>query len=514
WETSPLGYPNAPETDCSVGGGRRQTFEAGTAVWHPDHGTFTVHGLIAATWANAGAEQFGHPVTDETGCPDGRGRFNHFRAMHTPGNPESSIYWTPETGAHPVYGAIRDRWAGRGWERSSVGYPLEAEHDRAGLPGREQNFEHGRVTWTPETGAFFDPLALSAPIETGGLAALGGWIAVTVNGDGSTRWQGHAHDSGADGYDFGMSAVLRASSGRALAFAHSGHVGGTFTSGSRDHDWDQTVPPHPVVTANLGAFSDGQLETHLDYSSDIGSTLEGALEWLVKWGVGSALGPVGAVVFVGLEVGSLIATGSLVPGARLAGGILWMAGPANTLLAIAAEGVASLGSRTRELTQEEYDWADSRVFSGSLPPRDQIILTDTIGGGDRAFTFPRYDGKVTLNMGAGAFDDPRQGTPGALGQTFVHELVHAWQIRHMSMELSLLADAFASKVCEATGGNPYTYGPAGQPYAELNLEQQAQVVSDWFAGRAPAGTNQTGVPADVNSPYFRYITENIRTGAV
>ncbi|HWU05139.1 MAG TPA: hypothetical protein VN520_01800 [Streptomyces sp.] len=514
WENSPLKYPLAPETDCPTGGGRRQAFEAGTAVWHPAHGTFTTHGLIAATWTNTGSEQFGYPITDETGCPDGRGRYNHFRAMHTPGNPEASIYWTPETGAHPVYGAIRDRWARRGWETSSVGYPVEAEHDRAGLPGREQSFERGRVSWSPATGAFFDPLALSAPIRTGGLAALGGWVAVTVNGDGSTRWQGHAHNSGADGYDFGMSAVLRASSGRALAFAHSGRVGGTFTSGDRDHDWDRTAPPHPIVSANLAAFSDGQLETHLNYTSDIGSGLENAVEWLVKWGVGTALGPVGAVVFVGLEVGSLIATGSLVPGARLAGGILWMAGPANTLLAIAAEGVASLGSRTRELTQEEYDWADGQVFSGSLPARDRIVLTDTIGGGDRAFAFPRYDGKVTLNMGAGAFDDPRRQPGGAYGQTFVHELVHAWQIRHMPMELSLLADAFASKVCEATGGNPYTYGPAGPAYGELNLEQQAQVVSDWFAGRAPAGTNQTGTARDVNSPYFRYINENIRTGAV
>src|SRR5205823_951823 len=88
------------------------------------------------------------------------------------------------------------------------------------------------------------PFEFSTPIVTGGLAALGGWVTVTINPDGSVRWQGHAHDSGADGYDFGISAVVRSPSGRAVALAHSGHVGGTFTAGSRDHDWDVTQPPN------------------------------------------------------------------------------------------------------------------------------------------------------------------------------------------------------------------------------------------------------------------------------
>ena len=87
--------------------------------------------------------------------------------------------------------------------------------------------------------------------------------------------------------------------------------------------------------------------------------------WLLKFGTGTVLGPVvEAVPFVGVEIGSLVSTGSLIPGARLAGGILWMAGPANTLFAIAAEGIAAVGSRTRELTQEAYDWVNGRVFPG------------------------------------------------------------------------------------------------------------------------------------------------------
>jgi len=234
---------------------------------------------------------------------------------------------------------------------------------------------------------------------------------------------------------------------------------------------------------------------------------------------------VGAVVFVGVEAGSLLSTGSLVPGARLVEGILWMAGPENTLFALVAEGIASLGSRTREIEQEWYDWAngmmensdprkaDSQVFAGSLPPRDQLVLTDTIGGGDRAFTFPRYDGKTTLNMGPQAFDDPRNyklDNGKKWGEVFVHELVHACQIQH-SGQLSLFADALSNKLCEAGGGNPYAYGTPDQDYTDLNYEQQAQIVQDWFAGKATI-FGQTGVGKDPNSPYFHYLVDNVRVG--
>lgn len=364
--------------------------------------------------------------------------------------------------------------------------------------------------WTTFWGNFQHKF--NAQIVTGGLAALGGWVKVTVFADGGVRWQGHAHNSGLDGYHFGVSAVVATPSGRGVALARSGHVGGTIAAGSRDYDWDVTEF-NPLVAAAFDQYANGRLETNLEYSSDIGSAMEKAASWLIKFGVGTALGPfTGAIVFVGVELGSLISTGSLVPGARIIGNVLWMAGPNNTLFAIVAAGIAAVGSRTRELTQEEYDWANNEVFFGALPSRDRLVLTDTIGGGDRAFTFPRFDGKITLNMGPAAFADPRNYPGQARGQTFIHELVHACQIQHTNMDLALLADAFASKVCEATSGNPYAYGPAGPDYSSFNLEQQAQIVSDWFAGAVPPGSNQTGIPKDVNSPYFRYLSGNLRVG--
>ncbi len=43
------------------------------------------------------AGPLGLPLTDETGTPDGIGRFNHFQG--------GSIYWTPATGAAMVRGS-------------------------------------------------------------------------------------------------------------------------------------------------------------------------------------------------------------------------------------------------------------------------------------------------------------------------------------------------------------------------------------------------------------------------
>jgi hypothetical protein len=85
-------------------------------------GAFEVHGVVREKYLALGAEAsiLGYPRTDETGTPDGVGRFNHFQS--------GSIYWTPGTFAHEVHGLIRDRWASLGWERNpQLGYPITDE---------------------------------------------------------------------------------------------------------------------------------------------------------------------------------------------------------------------------------------------------------------------------------------------------------------------------------------------------------------------------------------------------
>jgi Repeat of unknown function (DUF346) len=354
------------------------------------------------------------------------------------------------------------------------------------------------------------PTVFRGMITSGGIAALGGFTQVLIYPDGTSRWSGSAQNSGIDAYDYGVTGWLTmAGGGRAIAWTHSGHV-----SPNSHNDWDIVNPAQPLIQSRYQDLSDGTFQSFTGYSSSIGSTIDSLLGDLAKWFVGNDV-VMGFVIFVGVEVGSLITTGSLVPGARIVEGTLWLAGPANTLFALVAEGIASAGSQTRPLSVEEYNWASTEVFGGSLPEIGRLVLTDTIGPNNRPFTFPRFDGKITLNLGPDGFHDPRKcqvSIGRKSGEVFIHELVHAWQIAHTPLDLSLLADALSSKICEMTGGDPYRYGPAGPPYNTFNLEQQAMIVQDWWAGNKPAGTDQTGQPKDTSSPYYQYLVMNIPQG--
>ncbi|HEY7308923.1 MAG TPA: hypothetical protein VH643_06090 [Gemmataceae bacterium] len=135
------------EMPTADGKGRCRDFEHGSIYWSPQTGACEVHGDIRIKWAQLGGERgfLGFPLTDELGTPDGRGRFNHFQG--------GSIYWTPQTGAHEVHGAIREKWASMGWERSRLGFPISDEHTPPGWHGRATTFEGGTILWTPERGA-------------------------------------------------------------------------------------------------------------------------------------------------------------------------------------------------------------------------------------------------------------------------------------------------------------------------------------------------------------------------
>jgi glucose/arabinose dehydrogenase len=148
WELSVLGYPTTDETGTPDGSGRFNHFQHGSIYYHPNVGIYEVHGGIRDKWAALGWERsaLGYPTTDETGTPDGNGRFNHFQT--------GSIYYYPGVGIWEVRGAIRDRWAALGWEKSYLGYPTSDEHDWAGL--RRSNFQFGYITWNPVTRAVVD----------------------------------------------------------------------------------------------------------------------------------------------------------------------------------------------------------------------------------------------------------------------------------------------------------------------------------------------------------------------
>ncbi|HWF17980.1 MAG TPA: GH25 family lysozyme [Verrucomicrobiae bacterium] len=166
WETSPLGYPYTDETGTPDGIGRFNHFtnlnngDVGSIYWTPQMGAWSIHGNIQTHWASLGWETsfLGYPITDETGTPDGVGRFNHFTNLNN--GDVGSIYWTPETGAWSIHGAIRSHWASLGWETSPVGYPVTDETSTPDGIGRYNHFTNmvqgdmGSIYWTANYGAW------------------------------------------------------------------------------------------------------------------------------------------------------------------------------------------------------------------------------------------------------------------------------------------------------------------------------------------------------------------------
>jgi len=201
--------------------------------------------------------------------------------------------------------------------------------------------------------------------------------------------------------------------------------------------------------------------------------------------------------------------------------------------------------RGRRLNANERAVAQ-RVFCCSIP-LDDIYLVDILGLGGRPFTIPGevalltlaaarvapglgplvglaaaagpvgfavvegirwLSGELTLAaalgdylvcMGRAAYNGDaaqfRFGTDSRAGATFIHELTHVWQGEHSSVNWAYVIDSLWS---QATSSNAYAY-TAGQGWTSYNVEQQAEIVEDWYANGE-----------QLTDPLYRYLTQNIR----
>ena len=147
WETGFLGYPTSNE-QCWIAGGCFQNFQGGKIYWSLSSGAHFVRGSIFDRWGQLGWENgFGFPTSDENcGLRDG-GCFQTFG--------KGSIYWSPRTGAQEVRGAIADKWGSLGWETGLLGYPTSGEFCGLRAGGCGQRFQNGSIYWSPNTGAHF-----------------------------------------------------------------------------------------------------------------------------------------------------------------------------------------------------------------------------------------------------------------------------------------------------------------------------------------------------------------------
>jgi uncharacterized protein with LGFP repeats len=146
WERSGFGYPVTDSICGLVGGGCYQHFESGSMYSSPASGTRLIYGAIRDRWAAAGSERsgFGYPVTDSICGLVRGGCYQHFQG--------GSIYSAPGSGTHIVYGAIRDAWIAQGWEQGLLGYPVTDTICGLVGGGCYQHFESGSIYSSPASG--------------------------------------------------------------------------------------------------------------------------------------------------------------------------------------------------------------------------------------------------------------------------------------------------------------------------------------------------------------------------
>ena len=122
--------------------------------------------------------------------------------------------------------------------------------------------------------------------------------------------------------------------------------------------------------------------------------------------------------------------------------------------------------KIRRLRDDEVAFA-RQVFGDSLD-FDRIRLTNLSGIGTRAFTTPTVDGTILLNIG-NAFNEPTLAVypPYPVpGQILIHELTHAWQIEHASLEDGFVPGLMCTGILNQTVvSKPYQYGPPDNPLA-------------------------------------------------
>lgn len=130
------------EYDVAGGKGKAEDFRGGTAFWSPKTGAYPLFGAILAKYSGLGGASswLGFPTTGETKTPDGVGRFVHFE--------NGSIYWTPQTGAYAIPGDMFKAWGENGYETGDLKYPV-AEANQVGN-GYVQKFQGGFLTRNPD----------------------------------------------------------------------------------------------------------------------------------------------------------------------------------------------------------------------------------------------------------------------------------------------------------------------------------------------------------------------------
>ena len=378
-----------------------------------------------------------------------------------------------------------------------------------------------------------DERRFERPIVTPPGMPLGGRVVFTLDNGGRGRFSGHMRATGALSYRFKLIAAMRSADGRlGLLESEEGDVHGTFDIGSRVHEWDRPLH-HGFPPEFWPELADGQLTVarSTELAGFAGSTFD-RLAKLVD--ILSGFGVLAPIVPGGAALAALVVAANDLrdlTGVRIVGpqgmvsllstaGASLLLGPGAIIpVFVGTNIVADALLKHREASSAERGFAEA-VFGTTLP-WDRILLTNMNGLGGRPFCCQNLDGQILVNLGDHLFADPvgRKRLKGdgkehdwVAGQTFIHELVHAWQIEHGSFDAEFL---WRGTVLKLLCGEEYDYGSPGPPFDSFSLEGMASLVEHWYAGRPIVrdGKRMGYEPAQsVGDRYFRYIEGNVRLG--
>jgi uncharacterized protein with LGFP repeats len=146
--TGPLGPKNGGVYPAGPGFG--QDFASGKFYFTPDTGAHAMRGAILDKYLALGGPtdgDLGFPTIDEGDGKAPGSRNTTFSAADRP-----VIFWTPDNGAHVVRGAINAAWDKLGGSAAALGVPTDDES----YNGDEvsQTFSGGQLTWNRRTNAF------------------------------------------------------------------------------------------------------------------------------------------------------------------------------------------------------------------------------------------------------------------------------------------------------------------------------------------------------------------------
>jgi uncharacterized protein with LGFP repeats len=146
-EGSVLRFPTADVAPTADGAGQVGRFQGGSVYWSEETGARSMLGAIGDFYRAVGAvmSPLGYPTRSVSWLPDKVGQYATFE--------NGAIYWSPETGARTMMGEVGDFYELVGGVDSPLGYPTASVSWLPDKVGQYATFENGAIYWSPETGA-------------------------------------------------------------------------------------------------------------------------------------------------------------------------------------------------------------------------------------------------------------------------------------------------------------------------------------------------------------------------